>query len=280
MAQGDAGRGRVEADPGPNPFAAFDPFGGQGPATAPAAAPSPSFETTGRVWIGGRKASGPFVKLRASADDLSITTPIVSVSYSPREVVAFQPKKALFGYGGFEIVQTRDGRSVQFWCRDADRVREQIAATGFVPRGRIGGGPDPTRAARRAEEDRIDAGRKWKIAVIIATAVLAILAVLFFGITYGMRHGDVYVASWATVQADPRVVAVVGQPMTSGFPTGSVEVTASDGHADLHYDVTGPRGKGSVDVVGTKADGQWRIERHVFEPDGRPDRSIDLIGSR
>ncbi len=238
--------------------------------------PVTEYETTGKVRIGGREASGSFVKLRARADDLSITTPIGSIAFSPREVVAFRPLKGLLGYGGFQIVHTRDGRHVQFWCRDADGVLARIAGAGFVPRGTPGGGPDPSRAARRDAEDRADNRRLLKIFSAIAVVLVAVVGAIAFGLWYSMTDNDVYRSSWATVQAEPRVAAVTGRPMTSGTPSGSLRTSGSTGLAKLRYAVDGPTGRGTVEVDGTKADGRWRIDRLVFVPDGAADRTIDL----
>lgn len=227
-----------------------------------------AYETTGRTEIGLRRASGSFVKLRATPDELSITTPIGSIALTPREVVGFEPLPQLFRYGGFEIVHTRDDRRVRFWCRDADVVRERIAAAGFVPRGTPGGGPDPARFAERADEARRDAGRRWKIGALIAVVVVALIGAIWFGLWYGFRHSDVYVASWETVRTDPRVIAITGTPMESGMPSGSIEVNGGAGNAEIDYDVTGPKGRGTVEVEGTKADGAWRIHRLSFRPAG------------
>ena len=238
------------------------------------------FETTGRVWIGTRKASGPFVKLRAGADDLSITTPIGSISFSPREVVAFKPMRGVFGYGGFEVVHTVDRRNVQFWCRDADTVLQRIAATGFTPRGVAGGGPDPARRARHEEETRTGNRRMLKFVAILVTGFVALFGTIAVVAMFGMRHGEVYETTWAAVQADPRVVAVTGSPVTSTTPSGSVNLVGSGGTAAIRYDVAGPNGHGTVEADGTKTDDRWVIDRFVFHPDGDVTRSIDLGAGR
>lgn len=239
-----------------------------------------AYETTGRTEIGLRRASGSFVKLRATPDELSITTPIGSIALTPREVVGFEPLPQLFRHGGFEIVHTRDDRRVRFWCRDADVVRERIAAAGFVPRGTPGGGPDPARFAERADEARRDAGRRWKIGALIAVVVVALIGAIGFGLWYGFRHSDVYVTSWETVRNDPRVIAITGTPMESGMPSGNIEVNNGEGSAEIRYDVSGPKGRGGVEADGTKADGAWRIDRLVFRPDMGGTAPIELTPRR
>ncbi len=240
-----------------------------------------TFEKTGgNVWIGMRRASGSIVTLRANADELSITTPIVSVTFSPREVVALRPTPGLFGFGGFEIVQTRDRRTVLYRCRDADAVRARILATGFVPRGTAGGGPDPARAALHAEEDRADRRRLLKFGALIAGVLVAVFAAIGFGVALSFGHSEVYRSSWAAVRSDPRVVGAVGAPVASGSPSGSIEVVGSNGQATLRYDVSGPRGRGTVEVAGTRSAGAWHVDRLGFAPEGREGPPIDLLAPR
>lgn len=235
------------------------------------------YETTGSVFIGTRKASGSFVKLRARADDLSITTPIGSISFSPREVVAFKPLRGIFGSGGFEIVHTVDRRNVQFRCRDAEGVLQRIAATGFVPRGVAGGGPDPARRARHEEEARAGNRNMFKFVAILLGGFVVLFGGFVVVAVVGMKHGAVYESTWATVQADPRVIAVTGSPVTSSTPSGSVQSVGSSGTASIRYDVSGPKGRGMVEADGTKTDDHWVVDRFVFRPDGDATRSIDLV---
>ena len=45
------------------------------------------FETTGRAWIGGAKASGPFVKLRANAESRGAMTPAPLIGQHTNEIL-------------------------------------------------------------------------------------------------------------------------------------------------------------------------------------------------
>ena len=235
-----------------------------------------AFETSGRAWIGTRQASGSFVKLRARADDLSVTTPIGSISFSPREVVAFRPLRGLFRDGGFEIVHTVDRRNVQFWCRDADVVLQRIAATGFAPRGIAGGGPDPARRARHEEESRAGTRGMLKFVVILVAGFVLLFGAIALMAMFAMQHAEIYETTWAAVQVDPRVLAVTGSPVTSTTPSGSVNTVGTGGTAAIRYDVSGPNGRGSVEADGTKTADRWVVDRFVFRPDGDAMREIDL----
>ena len=235
-----------------------------------------AFETTGRVWIGSRQASGSFVKLRARADDLSITTPIGSISFSPREVVAFKPLRGVFGYGGFQVVHTVDGRNVQFRCRDADAVLARIAATGFAPRGVAGGGPDPARSTRHDEENRTGNRRMLKFVAVLMGGFVVLFGAIAAVALVGSKHGEVFERTWAAVQVDPRVLAVTGSPLTRTTRSSTVNLVGSAGTASVRYDVDGPNGRGTVEASGTETDGRWVIDRFAFEPDGDVARAVDL----
>ena len=239
-----------------------------------------AFETTGKAWIGTRHASGSLVKLRARADELSVTTPIGSISFSPREVIALKPLRGLFGFGGFQIVHTVDGRKVQFWCRDVASVRQRIAATGFAPCGVAGGGPDPARRARHDAESSAGNRRFVKFLAILAIGFVALFGVIAFALTAAMKHSEVYETTWAAVQVDPRVVAVTGTPVTSTSPSGSINLVGSGGTASIRYEVSGPKGHGTVEAAGTKTADRWTIDRFVFQADGDAAPSIDLAAGR
>ena len=238
-----------------------------------------TFETSGSVHFGQRKASGSFVRLRADPTDLSITTPVGSISFSPREVIELRRLRGLFGYGGFRIVHTRDRRDVQFWCRDADAVRANIVAAGFVPCGRPGGGPDPARRLQHEAEDSASAGRTLKFVLLLLGFFCVLFAPIIVWAIHSSYHNEPLDRSWATVQADPRVTTITGSPIAKTASTGSYKENGASGVAGLHYDVTGPGGRGTVDLDATKADGSWHVDRLVFRPDGR-DQAIELANDR
>lgn len=41
-----------------------------------------------------------------------------------------------------------------------------------------------------------------------------------------------------------------------------------------------PRGRGTVEAAGTKAEGRWHLDRFVFVPEGDASRAIDLAMDR
>jgi hypothetical protein len=118
--------------------------------------------------------------------------------------------------------------------------------------------------------------RKWaKWGVIVLLAWVAAGLLFAFGIVSMLKDSDAYKLAQARLDADERVAAIVGRPMSTGFPSGSIQTSGPDGAAHLAFSVEGPKGKGQVFIEARKALGQWRIQRMVFEEEGTG-RRLDL----
>lgn len=118
--------------------------------------------------------------------------------------------------------------------------------------------------------------RKWAKWSVIALLAWVALAMLFaVGVFSMLKDSDAYKLAQARLDADERVAAIVGRPMSTGIPSGSIQTSGPDGAASLAFSVEGPRGKGQVFVEARKALGQWQIKRMVFEEDGSG-RRLDL----
>lgn len=113
----------------------------------------------------------------------------------------------------------------------------------------------------------------WGVVVLIASLAAGVLFV--FGIVGMLKSSDAYQLAQQRIQADARVAEIVGRPLSTGFPTGQIQVSGPRGSASLSFGVEGPRGKGTVFVEAVKELGAWRIDRMVFEEDSTR-RRIDL----
>jgi len=117
--------------------------------------------------------------------------------------------------------------------------------------------------------------RKWAIATLIVIAVSVVLAA--GGVSaafYALKRSDVYQSASQRVAADPQVIALLGSPIETGIPQGSVEATPADGKAQLRFSVEGPRGEGMAYIDATKQMGRWTFHQIELELEGRPDRLI------
>jgi hypothetical protein len=119
--------------------------------------------------------------------------------------------------------------------------------------------------------------RRWAIAGL---AVWFGMAALFGGTIGGvfllLRNSDAYALGVAKLQNSPIAANVLGTPITTGTPFGSVKISGASGTAELNFTATGSKAKGTVFVSAVKSDGVWSIKRLALKVDGH-DGVIDLI---
>lgn len=127
--------------------------------------------------------------------------------------------------------------------------------------------------------------RNWKWALPVGCLLPLVLCgggiVLFAGAIFGIvsgaiRSSDAYQVGMAQVRANPEVVAALGEPIESGFwIQGSVNVDGPSGNVDVSIPISGPRGSGTLYVVGTRSAGRWQYSTMEVEIPGRAGR-IDV----
>ena len=119
--------------------------------------------------------------------------------------------------------------------------------------------------------------RKWaKWGVVALLAWAALTALVFVGALSMLKDSEAYKLAQVRLDADERVIAIVGRPFSTGFPSGSIQTSGPDGAASLAFSVEGPKGKGQVFVEARRSLGQWQLRRMVFEEDGSR-RRLELI---
>lgn len=113
----------------------------------------------------------------------------------------------------------------------------------------------------------------WGVAVLVLSFVF--FGGLFFAIASSMKGSDAYKLTVAELNASQDVVQVIGHPISTGIPTGSMQTNGPDGKASLEFSAQGPTGKGTVYVEADKSMGQWHIKQAVFE-DAKTQQRIDF----
>lgn len=117
--------------------------------------------------------------------------------------------------------------------------------------------------------------RGWAIA---ALAMLGVAVVVIVGtglaVTLGIKSSDAYQLATQRVTRDPQVQALLGTPLETGLPSGSIEATPTNGKAQLSFSVEGPRGEGTVYVDAIKDMGRWSFNRMELELDGKSERVV------
>jgi hypothetical protein len=133
----------------------------------------------------------------------------------------------------------------------------QAPATSYTP---------PAPAAQPAKKSGC---LKWGLIGCGSLLVLgAIFCVVIVVVVFGaMKKSDVYQEALKRAQADPAVIAALGTPIEAGLiVTGSVNVDTSGGHATLDFPISGPKGKGAVHAVATKAGEKWEYTELTVTP--------------
>lgn len=116
---------------------------------------------------------------------------------------------------------------------------------------------------------------RWGLALYALLAAGAIAAWFFVG--NWLKNSEPYQLSLAALRQSPDVVAIIGEPMTSGTPSGGFEVSGPHGRAVFQFELAGPKGRGMAFVEMSRELGRWRIDRMSFEDaDGR---RTELISS-
>lgn len=117
--------------------------------------------------------------------------------------------------------------------------------------------------------------------ILVCASCTALLLTTVFTTVFGaIKSSDVYTQAVAEAQANPEVVAALGEPVEPGFlVSGSVEVSGPVGQADLSIPLSGPQASGTLYVTAVKEAGEWQFTRLEVAVEGSAER-IDLLGAR
>jgi hypothetical protein len=123
--------------------------------------------------------------------------------------------------------------------------------------------------------------RNWKW--FVPTGCLSLIIIfglfvggIFFGITSMMKDSDAYKESMTAVQNNKLVVEKLGNPIeTDGMISGSISTSNNTGECDIQIPLKGPKGKGTLFVIGSKR-GKWKYEQMSVYID-KTDEEIDLL---
>lgn len=105
------------------------------------------------------------------------------------------------------------------------------------------------------------------VAGLSAYLFLAYAALLF--VRAWLRRGaDAGAEAVAFVRSHPRVLALVGAPVTVGEPEGEVPTAGGPAQANLDVVVSGPAGIGRVDLVMARMGRRWEVLTAALTAEG------------
>ena len=114
-----------------------------------------------------------------------------------------------------------------------------------------------------------------KLTLLIVAASAAFMVVLVLFITLIIRSSDAYREAVARARRSREVVALIGAPVSAGFfLRGGVK--GGGRLARIRAPLSGPRGRGTLEIRAVKVGGELRFEVLKFHADGG--RVFDLQG--
>jgi hypothetical protein len=124
--------------------------------------------------------------------------------------------------------------------------------------------------------------RNWKWFVPAGCVSLLLLLTLFVGgimvFVFGMmKSSDPYKTAIERAKANTEVTEALGTPVSEGmFVSGNISVTGGSGNVDFSIPISGPKGKATIYVVGTKSEDQWNYSKMNARIEGTG-TDIDLL---
>jgi hypothetical protein len=119
--------------------------------------------------------------------------------------------------------------------------------------------------------------RLWAIwGVVLWLGAIALFGGIFGGTFYLLRHSEAYELGASKLQASTEAAGVLGAPITTGYPMGSIRTSGAAGSAMLSFSATGTKAAGQVFLEAIKKDGVWSLTKLTLKVEGR-DGAIDLI---
>ena len=119
--------------------------------------------------------------------------------------------------------------------------------------------------------------RLWAVwGAVIVLGFLLLVGGTVGGVLYGLKHSAAYELAVDKLQTSTIATDVLGTPITTGFPLGSITLNGVTGSAVLSFSATGTKGAGRVFLEAIKKDGVWSITRLMLKPDDG-DQVIEIV---
>ncbi len=100
------------------------------------------------------------------------------------------------------------------------------------------------------------------LGLILAVAVFGFsIFAIFSGVSAALKSSEPYKVAVARAKTDDKVSAALGKPLDESFPTGSINTNNNTGDVDFSIPISGPKGKGTIYVVGTKSGATWTYSK-------------------
>lgn len=106
--------------------------------------------------------------------------------------------------------------------------------------------------------------------LLIIGGIVAFVTMGVGGVGAALKNNAPYKDSIAAVQSHPAAIEALGEPIEPGWiPSGNISVENDTGKVDFSIGVSGPKGEGTIKVIGTKANGVWTYQTWHLKVDGQ-----------
>jgi hypothetical protein len=109
----------------------------------------------------------------------------------------------------------------------------------------------------------------WIVAILLGGGLIG-------GIFYVLKQSEAYQLGISRLKTSAEAADVLGTPISTGIPSGSIRISGESGRAVLAFSATGPKAAGRVFVEAFKRGGVWSLRSLTLRVDGR-DGVIDLL---
>ena len=105
----------------------------------------------------------------------------------------------------------------------------------------------------------------WVVAIWGSLQVAGAICLFVFGLLAVMGNSDAAKLALSTARSNADLVSELGSPIEQGrLLRGNINVTPTDGHADLAIPVSGPKESGTLYCVAHKSAGVWTLDSLKF----------------
>jgi hypothetical protein len=132
---------------------------------------------------------------------------------------------------------------------------------GYPPPGAYpGGGPPPPKKSNT----------KWILlagggCLLVVIIIVGVIAALVGGGFYMLSNSEASIAAQTFVRQNGEVKSEVGEPVTTSFSGGNINIENGIGRADISVSVSGPKGSGTADVkLSQSGNAPWTVTSAAF----------------
>ncbi len=106
---------------------------------------------------------------------------------------------------------------------------------------------------------------------------LALIGLIYWGVGKGLKSAEPYRDSIAAIEGNAAAAEALGTPIKPGLiPSGSFNFSNGVGKVDFSIPVSGPKGKGTIRIVGTKPSTSAPWAYDIWQLDVEGGESIPL----